>query len=73
MAILEDHGGPLKTAEISRIFAQQGVTHSVHVLSPILTRLVRDGRVRHEGKRYSVVPIAGTSDELGKSHPKTEI
>lgn len=72
MAILEEHGGPLKTAEISRIFARQGVTHSVHVLSPILTRLVRDGRVRHEGKHYSVVPIEEAANELVKSHPETE-
>lgn len=72
MAILEEHGGPLKTAEISRIFAREGVTHSVHVLSPILTRLVRDGRVRHEGKHYSVVPIKEAADKLVNSHPETE-
>jgi len=72
MAILEEHGGPLKTAEISRIFAREGVTHSVHVLSPILTRLVRDGRVRHEGRHYSIAPTEAAIDEAEKSHPETE-
>ena len=72
MAILEEHGGPLKTAEISRIFAREGVTHSVHVLSPILTRLVRDGRVRHEGKHYYIAPTDAAIDEAAKSYPETK-
>ena len=53
--LLEQHSGGMKTAEISQAFSEGGVDIRVHTISPILSRLAKKGRVRHEGKFWRLV------------------